>query len=428
MGAIRKIKGSLVKKDLEEYIGEKTYLFYDTITAELRIWDGTPGGKSPRYPTSTIDATNVIGNPTESTLDITLDHIYSAGIIAGGGLTNNLDGTIDVNGGTCYIRAIDDSHSTLYLAEFGGVTNLAMTDNSTNYVYIDYNNGAPVPKVTLDPTIINVTTRVPHCIITREGSFLNIILLANDSVDANAKLRKRLFYAEERFAHASGGILSNPSLLYLACSAGLFYFGLGVINTPALDTSVTGTFEYYWTADTGATWTETDAVQLSNTQYNNITTGLVALSSNKYTNSWIYIIPSTEGTEHYAVLYGQQEHTTPADYLAESPPTVLPPSVKQIGILLGVMTVEGGNGVVSTRSAFTSEFNSAAITSHTDLADIGLNSHAQIDAQITLTGTGSPEGVVTASTGRLYTDSTGGAGATLYVKESGSGPTGWVAK
>lgn len=45
-----------------------------------------------------------------------------------------------------------------------------------------------------------------------------------------------------------------------------------------------------------------------------------------------------------------------------------------------------------------------------------------------LTGNGSPEGVVTASVGRLYTRKDGGAGTVLYVKESGTGNTGWIAK
>jgi len=44
------------------------------------------------------------------------------------------------------------------------------------------------------------------------------------------------------------------------------------------------------------------------------------------------------------------------------------------------------------------------------------------------TGIGSPEGVVTADRGSLYTNQSGGAGTTLYVKESGTGNTGWVAK
>jgi len=43
-------------------------------------------------------------------------------------------------------------------------------------------------------------------------------------------------------------------------------------------------------------------------------------------------------------------------------------------------------------------------------------------------GAGSPEGVVTAPVGSLYTDRTGSTSTTLYVKTSGSGNTGWTAK
>jgi hypothetical protein len=43
-------------------------------------------------------------------------------------------------------------------------------------------------------------------------------------------------------------------------------------------------------------------------------------------------------------------------------------------------------------------------------------------------GTGSPEGVTTAPVGSLFLRRDGGASTTLYVKESGSGNTGWVAK
>lgn len=43
-------------------------------------------------------------------------------------------------------------------------------------------------------------------------------------------------------------------------------------------------------------------------------------------------------------------------------------------------------------------------------------------------GAGSPEGVITAPVGALYTRTDGGENTTLYVKESGAGNTGWVAK
>ncbi len=54
-------------------------------------------------------------------------------------------------------------------------------------------------------------------------------------------------------------------------------------------------------------------------------------------------------------------------------------------------------------------------------------------ALIATEGEGSPEGLVTADQGSLYLRSDGGAGTTLYVKESGgtgysATSTGWVGK
>jgi hypothetical protein len=43
-------------------------------------------------------------------------------------------------------------------------------------------------------------------------------------------------------------------------------------------------------------------------------------------------------------------------------------------------------------------------------------------------GEGTPEGVVTAPVGVAFLRADGGAGTTFYVKESGTGNTGWVAK
>lgn len=45
-----------------------------------------------------------------------------------------------------------------------------------------------------------------------------------------------------------------------------------------------------------------------------------------------------------------------------------------------------------------------------------------------VTGEGSPEGVVTARVGSLYLRSDGGAGTSMYVKETGSDENGWVGK
>lgn len=44
MAFVRKIKAALVKEDVDAYIGEYSYLFYDIDSGSLRIYDGTPGG------------------------------------------------------------------------------------------------------------------------------------------------------------------------------------------------------------------------------------------------------------------------------------------------------------------------------------------------------------------------------------------------
>ncbi len=48
-------------------------------------------------------------------------------------------------------------------------------------------------------------------------------------------------------------------------------------------------------------------------------------------------------------------------------------------------------------------------------------------AQITTSGAGTPEGAITAPVGSLYTRTDGTAGSVLYLKETGSGNTGWTA-
>lgn len=71
-------------------------------------------------------------------------------------------------------------------------------------------------------------------------------------------------------------------------------------------------------------------------------------------------------------------------------------------------------------------FNSANGTTPTSLTTLQQVEDA-ISAKIR-SGTGSPEGALTAPPGTLYLNTLGGANTTLYVKESGTGNTGWVAK
>jgi len=82
----------------------------------------------------------------------------------------------------------------------------------------------------------------------------------------------------------------------------------------------------------------------------------------------------------------------------------------------GVVTDSGGE--------FTVQIGGSAILS---VAGIKVNG-AYVNTALWTSGTGTPEGSVTAVVGSLYTRLNGGAGTTFYVKESGTGNVGWVAK
>jgi hypothetical protein len=62
------------------------------------------------------------------------------------------------------------------------------------------------------------------------------------------------------------------------------------------------------------------------------------------------------------------------------------------------------------------------------LNSFSVNFRPGVGTPIWTSAANSPEGVVTAPVGSLYTRTNGGAGTTLYIKESGTGNTGWVAK
>jgi hypothetical protein len=93
----------------------------------------------------------------------------------------------------------------------------------------------------------------------------------------------------------------------------------------------------------------------------------------------------------------------------------------------GVTVIDNGNNHFGANATFT-----ATVTGNkgqfTDTA-WATNGFLYGTTRLQLvSGSGSPEGVVAAPVGSLYSRTDGGAGTTLYVKESGSANTGWIAK
>lgn len=124
----------------------------------------------------------------------------------------------------------------------------------------------------------------------------------------------------------------------------------------------------------------------------------------------------------------------------------------RLGFVLfaGAENASDGYGYASGFESFATEAWSASANGCNFVINVTANGNGSRQAALTLTsdqatvesgviemgasgptwrtGSGTPEGAVTAPVGSLFTRTDGGANTTLYVKESGAGNTGWVAK
>lgn len=86
------------------------------------------------------------------------------------------------------------------------------------------------------------------------------------------------------------------------------------------------------------------------------------------------------------------------------------------------------NAELAEVNAETAETNAETAETNAVAAKEAAEAARDVILALVKTGTGTPEGAVTANVGTLFLRTDGGTSTTLYVKESGTGNTGWVAK
>lgn len=311
-----------------------------------------------------IAPTNTIGTPTEIiTATKLFSHVESAGVMSGCDITDNLDGTVSFAAGYGLIRATADETTPLYAVAISAQTNLALTDNSTNYVYFDYNAGVPNFKATTDRSIINCMDKCLAYKIYRKGTVIDVENLVGQNVDVSTKLRK-LFYAFSKYIHAEGGtILSQPSSLALALTSGSFFSGIKEVEHPAFDTNVAGAanenvFTLYYRDGLGSFTEVADSKLINTTQYDSGTGTLATLDNNKFGVSWVYLINNSPS--RLAVVVGQAQYASQTEANNATPPTVIPNIIDGFGVLVGFVTyAKSGTSFSNILSAFTQRFTSS---------------------------------------------------------------------
>jgi len=290
---------------------------------------------------------------------------WSAGAISGFGITNNGDGTANIATGNALLRTSVSEIATLNEYVLPAVNNQTFTDNTTNYIYANYNSGTPIISVTTDSTIINTLTTTLIYGVVRQGTNLYYQSFISQNVDSNGKLRRR-FIIMETFSRGQGAVISATNRK-IALTAGSFFSGLTPITTPAFDTNVASTFTYVYFNGTNFTRT-TGQTDINNSQYINAGT-LTTMSNNHFRTDFVYLL--IDNPTQLWVVQGNSEYGNLASAKLAPTPTNLPPELNGLGVIVGRVIIEKSATTLSdVASPFTTQFIAGSPTLHNQLGGL----------------------------------------------------------
>jgi len=156
-----------------------------------------------------------LGTPTYDDLQDWLNNTQSSGYIVGGDITatDPPDGTVAISAVKGFIKTTDSDIGVTKFFDLAGVTNFVLTNNSINYIYVDYNAGSPQFAVTTDRTTIELNRHFEIGKVYREDNTLHIL-------QSGVKLPNFLRNEHERlisvrgFERGSGGVISESGTRY----------------------------------------------------------------------------------------------------------------------------------------------------------------------------------------------------------------------
>lgn len=257
------------------------------LTATQTLTDKTMDVASNTFNNAGLLEMAQIGTPQYSNMMEIQSTTHSTGLVAGGNITNNSDGSVTVTAGDGLLRASDSTLVTLYSVEWAENSSVTLTDNSINYVYATYTSLVADPTITTatsKPSDLN--TNILLGTVYRSGDELHITTEGSYTITNHISAIIDRWQDTEYFKHASGCALSETGTRNLTTTAGLFYEGFNTITTIAQDSSESApegdTFEYFY-GDGASGWTtheeSVSAVVFTGAGLNDATSGGTFLAS-----------------------------------------------------------------------------------------------------------------------------------------------------
>ncbi len=165
--------------------------------------------------------------------------------------------------------------------------------------------------------------------------------------------------------------IADEGSRYFSINACTFYRGLNPFPFSVFDTSGTDTFTsgYY----NGASWVFTGSQsEIDVTNYNNIASGLSAITAGQFKSDWVYVLPATGDVY---VIFGQEDDTKSVIELSEAP-TNIPTFLQSFGVLIGRIIIEQGVAAFDEIQMLKSHvFTPTSVINHSETGGIGADDH-----------------------------------------------------
>ncbi len=299
---------------------------------------------------------------TYTTFQEFINTTHSAGWISGGEFSDNGDGSLSVAVGNGLFKTTDSVWGTTVFGNWSADTNVSLTDNDTNTIYVDYNSGTPSINATVTPgATIDHTTQHTLGVVYRDGTTLH--MLRGGAIINNIPRRVHRHFKEDEGNHrTSGMVTAEAGTREITITEGVAYAGLNRFTTDAFDSQTTD-FTYYY--NDGA-WQTSATGTIDNTQYNDYGTGLATLTAQRYGVHWVFMHFDSD----VYVVYGVGNYTI-SQAEDVNLPANLPDIINDFSIPIAKIIIQkSGASFTAIETPFEESFSKSIVDDHNDLGNL----------------------------------------------------------
>jgi hypothetical protein len=337
-------------------ISATTYL---NLPTDIRVTGGT-------Y----LNGNTTFTNNTGGTFTVSGSATYSSGILSGSSnWVSNGNGSVTLP--TVQVALYNNSSYTEPVQVYtvsSGITGsggiAALTDNDTNYIYIEYNGGSPRWGVSTDNSFINGSDIDLCYLIYRANNFVHVLDFGNEGAGLPNKISNRIV-AVDRFGRESGFSLGlSGATGVVTLTSGVAWNGTNRQSLVAVNSQDDIFFKSF---HSGGTWVYTTTGDTLNNTYYDDGTDIVLATASKYLVNWYF--RGQEINDHLYEVYGTDEYDSVAEAQLSVEPS-LPELITSHAFLTGRIIVQVGATTGLVESAFVQVFQSTQVTQHNDLTNI----------------------------------------------------------